>query len=66
MSDPLQPNPYRAPAFGPADNQRIVKVETDQAFVLARLLGTPEEVKALSAKAFPPSGPFPWFGHSLS
>lgn len=34
----------------PADNQRIVRVETDQAFVLARLLGTPEEVKALSAK----------------
>lgn len=34
----------------PADNQRIVEVETDQAFVLARLLGTPEEVKELSAK----------------
>ena len=24
MSDPLQPNPYRAPAFGPADNQRMI------------------------------------------
>ena len=24
MSDPLQPNPYRAPAFGPADNERMI------------------------------------------
>ncbi|MBT3143131.1 DUF1254 domain-containing protein [Falsiruegeria litorea] len=32
----------------PANDQRNVRVETDQAFVLARLIGTPDEVKDLS------------------
>ncbi|MGV2989907.1 DUF1214 domain-containing protein [Vibrio sp. E150_011] len=32
----------------PTDDQRVVNVDTDQAFVLARLIGEPDEVTALS------------------